>query len=431
MDEEEWTAKDKLLRAKVQLQAKHPFFSYLVMQMKMTERTDLPPYAGVGVDASGNLVFNPDYILEKSHEEVEGILCHEVTHVMAEHLARAGENPQITNIAADLKVNDILTRNRIILPKDGLIPNYDHSFRIGGLTITDIDKKTFEDIYDEINSYFKPPQGSQGGSQGRGGGQGQQQNQDAIDKADKRRWDKHDYNDKGDNEGQDKAGYKKLTNDEMQKVQDKWRQALAEAAQVARQRGEMPAGMDRLVDDLLNTKVSWRHRLYRFITNDIVSDFTWSKPHKKSYSIGAYLPSTTKENIHVVTHIDSSGSINEDDLKDFLSEIVGITKSFNNVSMDLLVGDAKLQDHYEVNNGNISKVLNLKIRGGGGTSHRFVKEWIDENKPDCKLLISLTDGYSDIQRVFPDIKCKKLIALSKHSVPSRDLEDYGEVIRIS
>jgi hypothetical protein len=36
--------------------------------------------------------------------------------------------------------------------------------------------------------------------------------------------------------------------------------------------------------------------------------------------------------------------------------------------MDLLVCDAEINNHYEVANGNIDLIMNMKVGGGGGTS---------------------------------------------------------------
>jgi predicted metal-dependent peptidase len=50
-----------------------------------------------------------------------------------------------------------------------------------------------------------------------------------------------------------------------------------------------------------------------------------------------------------------------------------------------------------VGNGNIAKIKQLKVKGGGGTSHKPVFEYIQKNISDCRVALFLTDGYSDLE----------------------------------
>lgn len=153
-----------------------------------------------------------------------------------------------------------------------------------------------------------------------------------------------------------------------------------------------------------------------------------SKPHRKSISVGTYLPDVVREGIEVVVGIDTSGSISNTDLTDFLSEIFGICRAFQErLKMTLIPCDCEIQDTYEITNGNIDKIKNeVKIKGGGGTSFKPVIDWIEENKRDTKLLIYLTDGWGDkIEKQPYDI----LWILTKDG--SDDLlKDSGRVIKL-
>ena len=46
--------KDRLIRARVQIQRKNSFFAYLSLYLKFKESKDLPDYAGAGVNAKGD-----------------------------------------------------------------------------------------------------------------------------------------------------------------------------------------------------------------------------------------------------------------------------------------------------------------------------------------------------------------------------------------
>ena len=66
--------------------------------------------------------------------------------------------------------------------------------------------------------------------------------------------------------------------------------------------------------------------------------------------------------------------------------------------MKILVCDAGIQEVLEVKNGNIKRILALEMKGGGGTDHRPIFEWIAENAKNARLVICFTDG----ETAFPD-----------------------------
>jgi predicted metal-dependent peptidase len=75
----------------------------------------------------------------------------------------------------------------------------------------------------------------------------------------------------------------------------------------------------------------------------------------------------------------------------------------------------------------------IKIGGGGGTSHRPVVKYINEMEPAPSIFISFTDGYSDIESCYGDLKygIEKIIVMPKSSKNLVDgLSAYGEVLLI-
>ena len=164
-----------------------------------------------------------------------------------------------------------------------------------------------------------------------------------------------------------------------------------------------------MIGTLLEPKINWKALLYRYITNEIPHDISYSFPHKRSESVGVYLPHTVKENVEIAVSIDSSGSIGIEELNEFLSEIMGISRSFANLNMTVIVCDAKVHDVYDIRNGFDPK--DIKIHGGGGTDALPIVRWLEENKPYTKLWIYLTDGYTQLDGVNP---FKSLWVISKN-----------------
>jgi hypothetical protein len=102
-------------------------------------------------------------------------------------------------------------------------------------------------------------------------------------------------------------------------------------------------------------------------------------------------------------------SIGESEINEFISEIIGISRSFANLNMTLLVCDAKVHDVYEIRNGFDPK--DIKIRGGGGTDALPIVRWLEQNKPYTKLWIYLTDGCTQLNGGNP---FKSLWVISKN-----------------
>jgi predicted metal-dependent peptidase len=389
-----------ILRAKVRLQNENPFFAYLVMNLTFRENKDVESI-GISIKDKGLVCYNPTWIESLREEELRGVLAHEVLHLVLEHLTNLREKDVLLwNIATDLCINYMLVENNFELTK-GLVPqkswgNEGYTFDFKGvMKIVNIENKTAEQIYSEIINNPKI--------------------QKIKQEMDDLRGDEHEYSD----------GDKALTKEEIAESKDKWKNAVGEAVTHARQKGNLPKGLELFVDKLQNAKINWKQMLYKYITRVIPFDYTYARPSKRSISSGFYMPSILKETIEMVVSIDTSGSISQKQLSDFLSEITGIAKSFNNLKMSLIVCDSEIKDVYHVGNGDSDRISKLKIRGGGGTSHIPIYDYVKAKLPNTKLLINFTDGYTD----FPTKESvKTLWVLSENNNKSNI--PFGEVIEL-
>mgnify|MGYP007071579433 FL=1 len=356
-------ARKRITKAIIELQDEQPFWSRLILNMDIQEdvNNELPKYAGMGVDANARMLFKKSFIDELSMPECKGVLAHEIAHVAFGHLIRLGSREAFRfNVAADLVVNTLLRTNGFTLPKDVLMPDYQNKYTFKNKVIEDIDKKAVERVYDELPQETKDKR--QGG------------------------FDHHGYGEK-------------MTQHEMEEAQQKWNEEIINAAAYAKIRGKEPQGLGKYFKDILDQHQNYRQILYRYVSNTIMTDYTFARPNRKYQSLGIYMPSPVRENISIVLHIDTSGSIGKDETEAYLSETIGMMKSFANIEITLITCDAKIQDVITLTNENGFDIGDLKLSGGGGTSHEPILSWIAENKPDCKILISLTDGFSDIERL--------------------------------
>jgi len=365
-------AEERLRKARIQLNYTNPFFAYLTLHLKFKKLNTIPSCA---VDRDGNFYYNENFIEKLQDEEIKGVLCHEVLHLALEHFIRQTQRDKnIWNIATDIVVNNLLLLNDFFLP-DGVLKPENNEITIAFKKIKNIDKKCAEEIYDEIYTPLK-------------------KRIDEMKKLTKKLLDKHIFAGKGKNL---RRGDRKGKNGKKN-----WKKILVEASTMAKQRGKLPVGVERLIDNLLNPKLNWKSLLHKYITSEIPFDYTWKRPHRKSVVIGIYQPSVKRELLNVTVAIDTSGSISEKELKSFLSEVISLAKSFSQIKMKFVTHDAEIQDVYEFTNGNIKKIMNIKIHGGGGTSHKPVFELAEKEK--TKLLICFTDAYSDIEEIQSNIK---------------------------
>lgn len=403
---------DKIKKAKIQLQADNPFFSYLSLFIKEKETEDLPDWAGMGVDERGNLYYKKEFVEKLSDNEVRGVLCHEILHLALLHLLRRGKrDSKGWNISADLVVNSILRQNNFELP-DKCCEADDDEIVINGKTIEEISKKTAEQIYNEIpknkkNRVFIGESGDNG-------------NSSSGNNTHKKRFDKHIESLKKDKNMREKA----------RAEEEKWLNRIEEGYMVAKMRGKTPLGIERLIGKLHQSKIKWRKLLNKYLTNMIPRDYSWAKPHKKSISVESYLPCIKKEKIEIAVVIDVSGSIQQKELNDFLSEVVGIAKAYReNVDMTLLTHETSVNDKWKISNGNIKQILDLKIKGGGGTTFSSVLEYLEKDKDlkSIKGVVWLTDGEGDeIKRAR---KFDLIWVLSKGGT-DKLIKDSGKVIKL-
>jgi len=412
---------EKISRAKIQIQHRNSFFAYLSLFLKFREDTknELPESCmGMGVNIRGDCIYKKEFIEELTKDKtasnptelLEGVIIHEILHLALLHLQRGlGGNHEIVNIAQDIVVNSLLTRNNFKLPEGCLLPNSNNEITLFEKTpykqtIKDCDKKTAEKVYDEI----KIPNKNGGGfcvkisGKGKGKGKGGL-GKNGLSKEDlqKGRFDVHI-------EG------KGLTPKEKKELSKEWNNRIYEALNVARMKGDIPNGMERLLGKLHEEKINWRTLLNRYIINQLPYDYSWASSSKKSIATGVYMPNTLKEKIDVVIGIDVSGSIGQKELTDFLSEIIGIAKAFQErIDMKLITHECDIVDEFEIKNGNIEKIKSLKIKGGGGTAHDKIFNHIQDKIRDCKCAIFLTDGYSDLNEIeFKKYNFDKLFVIS-------------------
>jgi predicted metal-dependent peptidase len=160
--------------------------------------------------------------------------------------------------------------------------------------------------------------------------------------------------------------------------------------------GSGAGGLDRELAELLEPKVNWREVLRDFVKSICNSKdaSSWRRVNRRFLSTGVYMPTLIGEKVgHLVIAIDTSGSVGDDELAEFLSEVKGIAEEVNPACVDLLYWGSSVVGHETYGDGEAANIItSTRPKDGGGTSPSCVSEYLKEKniKPECVII--LTDG---------------------------------------
>jgi predicted metal-dependent peptidase len=295
-----------------------------------------------------SLFYNPKFVNGLSPPELKGVVAHEVLHnALQHHVRRNQREPSRWNIACDCAVNPILVDAGFTLPRGRLMPNEGRFCNLPP-------GKSAEEYYALLGKDASGEASDPGGCGG--------------------------VRDPG-------------SQAEARQSHAEWQIAVAQAHQVAKLRGQLSGGLDRLVDAVLRPKLDWREVLRAFISRLARNDYAWSPPNRRFLHAGLYLPGLRSEELgEVVLAVDTSGSIGQEQLRRFAGETQGILDAYD-CDLTVLYHDSKVKrvEHWQPCDG----PLVLKPVGGGGTSHKPVFEWIDQQGISPACVVCLTDLYTD------------------------------------
>jgi len=186
--------------------------------------------------------------------------------------------------------------------------------------------------------------------------------------------------------------------DTMKEVLKQAIQKAVNETQKSSQRGELPAGLEEYIEELLKPPViPWQVLLKRFVATTIKAGhkMSWKRPSRRfGEEQKGRIPS---RKLALTVAIDTSGSIGEDEFQKFIVEIQGIQRSYKS-DVTVLECDADVQKEYKLKSW--SKV-DTKFKGRGGTSFVPIFEYIKKERIKTDVLIYFTDMYGDFPRFPP------------------------------
>ena len=356
---------DKIIEARIEMLINAPFYGNMATRLIVKEG-----WAGLKTAATDgrHVYFNPEWVEKLTVPQIRFVFAHEVLHNVYDHLdRRETRDHRIFNAAADYAVNGELVREKIGTPPTDIQMYHDPKYY-------DMNsEQIYEDLYKNaikidisslgelLDEHCDWTQGS--GSSEQGGGSG---NDRPV-----------------------------LTPEQMREIRDEIREAVLNTVQTCGI-GNVPGNIARMVKDLTEPKMNWRELLRQQIQSVIKSDYTFTRPNRKGWHMNAVLPGQqTAETIEIFASIDTSGSISDEQARDFLSEIKGIMQEYQDFNITVSTFDTQVYNVNKYDAYNIDEYDDYQVVGGGGTDISCVWRHLIDNNITPKKLIIFSDMYSD------------------------------------
>lgn len=163
----------------------------------------------------------------------------------------------------------------------------------------------------------------------------------------------------------------------------------------AKSRGTVPAGLRRWAEDLIGSKVDWRAVLGAMIRNAVAQtqgkvDYTYTRMNRRTTG-QVIFPALRAPVPDVVTVVDTSGSMSQQDLAEALGEVEGMIRqtgcgagNMRVISCDAATGTVQ----------RVTTARQIELEGGGGTDMRIGINDALDLKPRPNVIVVLSDGYS-------------------------------------
>ena len=359
---------DKLTTARVGLLLKAPFFGNMATRMQLIEADEWCPTAATN---GRNFYYNTEFVKKLSVKKLEFLFGHEICHCVFDHFGRVGSRDrQLSNIAQDYAVNQILVDERIGEKITEVKICYDPKYR--GMAWEEI----YDQLYEKAEKISMPDLLKQLG--------------DLLDEHINEDGSGPGKEGEGDKQGKGMPG---MTKEEAQAIRDEIKEAMIQSAAAAGA-GKVPVGIQRMIKDMTEPKISWRDLVRQEIQSIIRNDYSFTRPNRKSMHSGAILPGMKEATtIDIGISIDMSGSIGQEDATVFLSEVKGIVDQYEDFKINLWCFDTAIYNHQEFTQDNSEELFEYEPQGGGGTDFEANWEFMKEQGIQPKKFIMFTDGY--------------------------------------
>ena len=378
-----------------ELMLKEPYYGFFLIMLNKVWRKDLPTAGVSKQNINYQLAINEEFWTGLSDDHKMGLLKHELLHIAFGHLTSFSSfsNKKLANVAMDMEINQYI--------EDSWLPE-------GGIRIEDyedlkLDKRAgCRYYYDQLLRL--QDEKDKNGTTGNDAMDKLLDNVASGDIPDHSTWE--EFDDMTDAE-------KKLIEKQVQKI-------LQDAKeQTVKKRGNVPGEIEGLivVEEFTAPKFDWKGYLRRF-TGVSTKVFTKKIRRKENRRYEDNPGLKIKMRQHMLLAIDTSGSVSDTELAEFMNEIHHIYKVGVDITVVQCDTSIKSIEPYKGKN-------EISVLGRGGTEFDPVLDYYNANLKKYTSLVYFTDGecYTSVKP-----KGKVLWVLSERSGMNEDLP--GQIIKL-
>jgi predicted metal-dependent peptidase len=207
------------------------------------------------------------------------------------------------------------------------------------------------------------------------------------------------------------------------------RQVAQDCVRHGREAGNVPAGLLRWAEEILEPAVDWRKALAAELRRAVADtagavDYSYRRPSRRASVAGSVvLPALRRPVPQIAVVCDTSGSMSEDLLAAALAEVegllraVGMARQLRVLACDTAVGPVR----------RVSSARSVELVGGGGTDMGAGIEAAGQLRPRPSITVVLTDGFTP----WPDEPprgMRVVVGLLGDDAP--DAPDWARAVRV-
>ena len=378
-----------------ELMLREPYYGFFLIMLNKMWRKDLPT---AGVSKNGinyQLAINEEFWTSLSEKHQMGLLKHELLHIAFGHLVSFGSfrNKKLANVAMDMEINQYIDSE--YLPDGGIdINDYED---------LDLDIKAGCRYYYDKLQQLKDEKDKNGTC----GNEEMDKLLDNIDNGDipdHSTWEEFDD----------------LSEAEQKLIEKQLQKVLSDAKeQTIKKRGNIPGEIEGVIviEEIVPPKFDWRGYIRRF-TGISTKVFTKKIRRKENRRYEENPGLKIKMRQHMLLAIDTSGSVSNSELQEFMGEIHHIYKAGVDVTIMQCDTNIRSIEAYKGKN-------EINVVGRGGTEFDPVLDYYNANQKKYTSLVYFTDGEC-YTSVIP--KGNVLWVLSERSNMNEDLP--GKIIKL-
>ena len=396
------TPEQKIIKARSNLILDQPFWGTIGLSLDIQADPDCQ--GANGWTDGETLGYHPGLVDAMSIAHCKSFQAHEYFHIAnLHHLRGIGKDWETWNRAADLVTNRYLEDAGFDIPDNW--PKAQPG-----------DDRTPEQHYDEMmkrkredEDQPQPDGDDDNGQPQDGDGDGDSQNETPGP---------------GDIREPTNPDGSQLSEAQQTTAENEVKAQLAQAKTVAEAAGNMPADLDRIVQDIIEPDLSAEDLLKEFVSSVAKNDYRLFPPNRRFIYLDVYYPSLRSDELgEIVLAVDTSISVSEDELNLCAGFMTDILEAYPTATLKVVYCDTECHNPQTFTQEDLP--VQLDAKGGGGTDFRPPFKWVEDEDLDPVCFIYLTDMRCSSYPEEPDYPVLWL-ATQEHYNPA----PFGETITL-